>query len=168
MVRPRRQCRGADHGQALVDTDALLPGRRHRLDLSAEAAAALDGDGPLAPHRGPRMNRQSLTEIQMRLVIEGPVPGVAHSLQDKKNSPLDPKVSQAGEALSFDFPVRVGPGPKFYGEQVRSEGPERRFVYVAIGRQAGGHDPHWSRRMKVDIHNIPLAVLDGALAGKRP
>ena len=72
------------------------------------------------------MNRQSLTEIQMRLVIEGPVPGVAHSLQDKKNSPLDPKVSQAG-----------------------------------------GHDLRWSRRMKVDVHDIPQPLLDGAVAGKR-
>jgi len=106
------------------------------------------------------------TEIRMRLVVESPVPGVAHSLQDKKSAPVDAKTSVAGEPLAFDFPIRIAPGPKFYGEQVRSEGPERRFVYIAIGRQAGGHDFSWSRRMKIDIRNIPQALLDGAIAGK--
>ncbi len=112
------------------------------------------------------MTRAGQTDIRMRLVVEGPVPGVMHSLQDKKSKPVDPKVSQAGESLSFDFPVRIGPGPKFYGEQVRSEGPERRFIYVATGRQAGAHDLCWSRRMKIDIHDIAQVLLDGAAAGK--
>jgi hypothetical protein len=113
------------------------------------------------------MSKAGQTEIRMRLVVDGPVPGVTHSLQDKQSGPVDPKVSQSGESLSFDVPVRIAPGPKFYGEQVRSEGPERRFVYVAVGRQAGGHDLEWSRRMKIDVHNIPAPLLDGALAGKR-
>lgn len=111
------------------------------------------------------MNKAAQIEIRMRLVVEAPVPDVMHSLQDKKGQPLDPKVSRVGEPLAFDFPIRIGPGPKFYGEQVRSEGPERRFVYIAIGRQAGGHDG-CSRRMKIDIHDIPQTLLDGAAAGK--
>ena len=113
------------------------------------------------------MSAAGQTEIRIRLVVDGPVPGVTHSLQDKKGRPVDPKQSASGEALGFDFPVRVGPGPKYYGEQVRSEGPERRFVYIAIGRQAGGHDPQWSRRMKIDIHDIPQTLLEGAVSGKR-
>lgn len=112
------------------------------------------------------MARPPQPEIRMRLVIESPVPGVAHSLQDKKSSPVDAKSSAAGESLAFDFPVRIGPGPKFHGEQVRSEGPTRRFVYIAVGRQAGAHESCWSRRMKIDIHTIPRALLDGAIAGK--
>ena len=111
--------------------------------------------------------RSGQTEIRMRLVVEAPVPGVRHSLQDKKGQPVDPKTSVAGEPLTFDFTIRIAAGPKFYGEQVRSEGPERRFVYIAIGRQAGGHDPCWNRRMKIDIHDIPQELLDGAAAGKR-
>jgi hypothetical protein len=55
---------------------------------------------------------------------------------------VDPKVSRTGESLSFDFPI-------------------------PIGRQAGGHDPAWSRRMKIDIHTIPGSLLDGAMAGMR-
>jgi hypothetical protein len=107
------------------------------------------------------------TEIRMRLLIEAPVAGVVHSLQDKKGRPVDPKASAGGEPLSFDFPIRIGPGPKFYGEQVRSEGPERRFIYIAVGRQAGAAGSPWSRRMKIDVHDIAAPLLEGAVAGKR-
>ncbi|HTU13170.1 MAG TPA: DUF5990 family protein [Allosphingosinicella sp.] len=113
------------------------------------------------------MARPPQTEIRMRLIVETPVPGVLHSLQDKKNRPVAPKVSNDGAALAFDFPVRIGPGPKFYGEQVRSEGPERRFVYIAVGTAAGAHFSAWSRRMKIDIHDIAQGLLDGAMAGRR-
>lgn len=106
-------------------------------------------------------------EIRMRLVVEAPVAGVVHSLQDKKGDPVDPKASAAGEPLAFDFPIRIGPGPKFYGEQVRSEGPLRRFVYIAVGQQAGETASPWSRRMKIDIHDIAEPLLRGAAAGKR-
>jgi hypothetical protein len=112
------------------------------------------------------MARPPQIEIRMRLVVAAPVPGVAHSLQDQKSRPVDPKTSISGEPLTFDFPIRLAPGPKFFGEQVRREGAERRFVYIAIGQQAGGHSP-WSRRMKIDIHDIPSALLDKALAGSR-
>ena len=113
------------------------------------------------------MARPAQTEISMRLVIEAPVANVVHSLQDKKNRPVHPKLSADGEPLAFDFPLRIGPGPKYYGEQVRSEGPVRRFVYIAIGQAAGAHFSPWSRRMKIDIHDIPGTLLDGALAGRR-
>ena len=111
------------------------------------------------------MARPPQTEIRMRLVLERPVPGVLHSLQDKKSQPVDPKVSASGEPLAFDFAVRIAPGPKFVGEQVRAEGPERRFVYVAVGGQAGDRASPWSRRMKIDIHDIPETLLDRAIAG---
>lgn len=71
-----------------------------------------------------------------------------------------------GAPIVFDFPIRVADGPKFYGEQVRSEGPERRFVYIASGQQAGQRDSIWSRRMKIDIHTIPAALIARAKTGK--
>ena len=113
------------------------------------------------------MTRAGQTEIRMRLVVERPVAGVRYSLQDKNNHPLDAKASAAGEPLVLDFPIRIAPGPKFYGEQVRGEGPDRRFVYIAVGQQAGDRGSSWSRRMKIDIHDIPQAQLDGATAGRR-
>ncbi|WP_342248881.1 DUF5990 family protein [Sphingomonas sp. OTU376] len=103
--------------------------------------------------------------IRFRIVIEQPVAGVRHSLQAKDDMPLDPKTSLAGEALHFDFPVRFEPGPKFFGDQVRREGPERRFVYIRIGQAAGDHGSPWSRRMKIDIHDIERALLEQAARG---
>jgi len=98
----------------------------------------------------------------MRIVIEQPVVGVPHSLQAKDGGPLDAKASVAGEPLVFDFMIRVGPGPKFYGDQVRPEGPQRRFVYIRIGTLAGDPASPWNRRMKIDIHDIGQALIDAA------
>lgn len=103
--------------------------------------------------------------IDLRIVIERPVVGVAHSLQAKDESPLDPKSSREGEALQFDFPVRLAAGPKLSGDQVRREGPLRKFVYIRIGQLAGDLSSPWSRRMKIDIHDIAGDLLESAAAG---
>jgi hypothetical protein len=108
------------------------------------------------------MTRADQTIINFRIIIDQPVVGVFHSLQAKDDLPLDPKCSQDGEPLIFDFPVRVGPGPKFFGDQVRREGPERRFVYIRVGQLAGDPSSPWSRRIKVDIHEIDQKLLDRA------
>jgi hypothetical protein len=111
------------------------------------------------------VKRADQREIAMRIVIERPVPGVLHSLQAKDGHPLDPKRSNEGEPLAFDFPIRVAPGPKFFGDQVRREGPVRRFVYIRLGQSAGDHASPWSRRMKIDIHDIAAELLERAAAG---
>jgi hypothetical protein len=100
------------------------------------------------------MARADQTEINLRIVIERPVIGVLHSLQAKDGLPLDPKCSREGEPLIFEFPVRVGPGRKFSGDQVKREGAARRFVYIRVGQLAGDDSSPWSRRMKIDIHDI--------------
>jgi len=110
------------------------------------------------------MARADQMQIPFRIIIEQPVVGVLHSLQSKDDLPLDAKRSSAGEPLAFDFPVRVGPGPKFFGDQVRREGAERRFVYIRIGQMAGDPSSPWSRRMKIDIHDIGAALLEHAAA----
>ena len=102
--------------------------------------------------------------ITLRITIEDPVPGVTYSLQDGKSAPVGPRVA-TDAPLSFDVPVRLAPGPKFLGEFVRREGPARRFVYIAIGGQAGDHASPWSRRIKLDIHDLPGALLEKAVAG---
>lgn len=61
--------------------------------------------------------------------------------------------------------IRVAPGPKFLGEQVRREGSERRFVYVSIGRMAGDPGSPWTLGMKIDIHDIGQDLLDRASRG---
>lgn len=111
------------------------------------------------------MAKPPQTPIRMRITVENPVPGVFHSLQDKKSAPVDTKQSKDGTPLSFDFALRAADGPRFFGEQVRNEGPTRQFVYIAIGAQAGQHVCEWSRRMKIDIHDMPSAMVTAALAG---
>lgn len=103
--------------------------------------------------------------ITIRLTIGDPVPGVVYSLQDSKSAPVDPVVATEAP-LSFDVPVRLAPGPKFLGPFVRREGPVRRFIYIAIGGQAGDRSTHWSRRVKVDIQDLPAELLEKALDGR--
>ncbi|TCK30737.1 hypothetical protein EV667_0837 [Ancylobacter aquaticus] len=100
--------------------------------------------------------------INFRIVIDQPVVGVPYSLQARDESPLDAKSSRAGEPLLFDFQVRTGPGPTLLGDQVRREGPVRRFVYIRIGQLAGDPASPWARRMKIDIHDIGTDLLDDA------
>ncbi len=87
------------------------------------------------------------TEIRMRLVVANPVPGVAHSLQDKKSKPVDPRTSAAGESLAFDFPIRIAPGPKFYEVAARRQWPvvtivlfALNFIFFGLELYAGGAD----------------------------
>jgi hypothetical protein len=103
--------------------------------------------------------------ITLRLTIQDPLPGVAYSLQTQKSEPVGAVLAQ-GEPVSFEVPVRVAPGRKFLGDYVRREGPERRFVYIAIGAQAGQCPSDWSRRAKIDIHTLPPDLLEKALAGR--
>ena len=111
------------------------------------------------------MARADQTPIALRIIIDRPVPGVLHSLQSKDNLPLDPQRSMNGDPLAFDLTIRVAPGPKFFGDQVRREGPVRRFVYVRVGQYAGDCTSPWSRRMKIDIHDLDPDLLDRAMSG---
>lgn len=108
------------------------------------------------------MTKQAIT---LRLTIEDPFPGVAYSLQNKKSEPVGQLIA-GHEPLSFDVPVRVAPGPVLQGDFVRREGTGRRFIYIAIGEQAGQQPSPWSRRAKIDIHLLPVALVERALAGK--
>ena len=104
------------------------------------------------------------TTVILRLTVADPVPGVRYSLQ-KDDAPFEP-VTAAGAALSFDVPVRLSDDNRFLGPFVRREGPARRFVYLRIGQLAGDHRSCWSRRAKIDIHDIPPDLLTQARAGR--
>ena len=100
--------------------------------------------------------------ITLRLTVVDPVPGVFYSLQ-RDDLPLDPRMA-LDETLSFDGPVRVANDGRLQGPFVRREGPERRFVYLRIGQSAGDCTSAWSRRAKIDVHDIPMAMRrDGAV-----
>ncbi|KQY96611.1 DUF5990 family protein [Brevundimonas sp. Root1423] len=95
--------------------------------------------------------------VTLRLTIDDPVPGVRYSLQ-KEDLPFEPVT--AGDApISFDVPITLHPDGRMTGPFVRREGPQRRFVYIRIGTSAGDHAGIWSRRAKIDIHDIPPVLL---------
>ncbi|MDP2117197.1 MAG: DUF5990 family protein [Brevundimonas sp.] len=94
--------------------------------------------------------------VTLRLIIDDPVPGVRYSLQ-KDDLPFEP--SNAGDGpIAFELPVTLRPDGRMTGPFVRREGPQRRFVYIRIGTSAGDHASPWSRRAKIDIHDIPPAL----------
>ena len=103
------------------------------------------------------------TSITLRLTIADPVPGVRYSLQ-LDDAPHEP-VTGTDAPLSFDVPIRLADDNRMLGPFVRREGKERRFVYIRIGTSAGDHASEWSRRAKIDIHDIPSALLDRARTG---
>ena len=104
------------------------------------------------------------TAITLRLTVADPGPGVRYSLQ-KDDAPFEPVT--AGDApVSFDVPIRLSGDDRVLGPFVRREGPVRRFVYIRIGTSAGDHASCWSRRAKIDIHDIPTDLLAQARAGR--
>jgi hypothetical protein len=102
--------------------------------------------------------------ITLRLTTADPVAGVAYSLQDKANAPADPRTADDGP-IRFDVPVTLSDDGRLTGPFVRREGPSRRFVYIAIGTSAGQHS-EWSRRAKIDVHDIPADLLALARDGR--
>ncbi|HRJ64360.1 DUF5990 family protein [Brevundimonas sp. UBA2416] len=100
--------------------------------------------------------------MTLRLIIDDPVPGVRYSLQ-KDDLPFEPRTAGDGP-IAFELPVTLHPDGRMTGPFVRREGTVRRFVYIRIGTSAGDHASPWSRRAKIDIHDIPRALLaPGAL-----
>ncbi|RZJ45018.1 MAG: hypothetical protein EON87_08530 [Brevundimonas sp.] len=103
------------------------------------------------------------TPITLRLTIADPVPGVRYSLQ-LDDAPHEP-VTASEAPLSFEVPIRLAEDNRALGPFVRREGKDRRFVYIRIGQSAGDHATAVNRRAKIDIHDIPPALLDKARAG---
>lgn len=104
------------------------------------------------------------TPITLRLTLTDPVPGVRYSLQD--GEAIHAPVTAANAPLSFDVPVRLSDDGRFLGPFVRREGAVRRFVYIRIGQSAGDCFSPWTRRAKIDIHDIPTELLTLARAGR--
>ncbi len=104
-----------------------------------------------------------MTEIWLRLTIDDPVPGVRYSLQ-KDDMPFEPVTAGEGP-ISFDVPITLHDDGRMTGPFVRREGKARRFVYIRIGISAGDHATTLNRRAKIDVHDIPSALLDQARAG---
>ncbi len=95
--------------------------------------------------------------VTLRLIIDDPVPGVRYSLQ-KDDLPFEPRTAGDGP-IAFELPITLHSDGRMTGPFVRREGPQRRFVYIRIGTSAGDCFSPWSRRAKIDIHDIPKTLL---------
>lgn len=94
--------------------------------------------------------------LTLRLTIADPVPGVRYSLQ-QDDAPLDP-VTATDAPLSLEVPIKLAADGRLLGPFIRREGPERRLVYIRIGQSAGDCASPWTRRAKIDVHDIPMAM----------
>ncbi|KAJ8137398.1 hypothetical protein OY671_009389 [Metschnikowia pulcherrima] len=97
--------------------------------------------------------------------IADPVAGVAYSSQDKANMPVEPRIAGDGP-IDFDVPVTSSDDGRPTGPLVRRAGPMRRVVYIATGTSAGQHASVWSRRAKIDVHDIPADSSAQARSGR--
>ena len=108
------------------------------------------------------MAKQTIT---LRLTINDPMQGVCYSLQGKDGEPVD-AVTATEAPLSLDASVTLNDDNRLTGPFVRREGPDRRFVYIGIGKHAGDPESSWDRRAKIDVHDIPADLLDAARQGR--
>src|SRR6187401_158787 len=94
-------------------------------------------------------------EIPFRIIVDGPLPGVATRVQKGKDQLLEPS-SNSGSALFFEFEISVdvnGDALNFLGKF--AQGPkDSRFIYVNSGTYAGQHQTGWARRAKLSLMSI--------------
>lgn len=98
------------------------------------------------------------TQLPLRITVVRPPSGVTMRLQ-RGRAQLLPPTRISGDEISFDFEVRVEPGPNFLGEY--TQGPKNaRFIYVNSGIRAGEADTCWDRRAKVLLMTITMEQIE--------
>lgn len=105
-------------------------------------------------------------EINLRIVLEEPPPGVDFGLQKGRGSDYETVQKQRSKSgdLHFDFTVRAKAGsgkaaPTLLGPFVQGP-PHERFVYLDIGTYAGQADSIWSRRLKIPLRGITWDLIE--------
>ena len=98
-------------------------------------------------------------ELNFRIVLESPPPGVDYGLQKGGGNDFEVTQKQRSKTgdLQFEFSARVKEGkdgsPVFLGPYVQGP-PQERFVYLDIGTYAGQNGTPWSRRLKIPLRGI--------------
>ena len=117
--------------------------------------------------------REGRFDLPLRIVVEGPVPGVTTVLQRGASGKAELVAPALGEAgvLVFDFMVVVDGAlpdgrPRLLGPCVQGP-PTGRFVYLCIGQAAGQGGSPWSRRAKVPLGGIDWALIEALPPGER-
>jgi hypothetical protein len=105
-------------------------------------------------------------ELPLRIVVVGPLRGVAYAVQRGRAELLPPSRATADE-VAFDLTVRVSRqadgSPNFLGAYAQGT-PADRFVYVSSGKHAGDAESCWDRRAKVRFAGITWELIERVLA----
>lgn len=108
--------------------------------------------------------------LPIRIVVVEPPPGVWFSLQPEPGEFEQRRVSGKGD-LAFELELRVGEPPpnatlepRLLGPHVKGP-PDKRFVYIGVGKHAGDASSCWDRRIKVPLSDITRALVDRARRG---
>jgi hypothetical protein len=79
--------------------------------------------------------------------------------------------SRSAEAVVFDFEVTVNGAlpdgrPRLLGAFVQGP-PDRRFVYLIVGKYAGQIDSEWAGRVKAPLGDLSWAKIEALAPGGR-
>jgi len=104
-------------------------------------------------------------ELKLRIVLERPPKGVDFGLQKGRGSAYETVQKQRSKEsdLVFTFIVDAEAEsnavvPTLRGPFVQGP-PDQRFVYLDIGTYAGQQDSCWSRRLKIPLRGITMAMV---------
>lgn len=105
------------------------------------------------------------SSLKLRIVLEKPPKGVDFGLQTGRGSAYETIQTQRskGQDLVFAFTLGLTAGskastPVLNGPYVQGP-PAQRFVYLDIGTYAGQKDSCWSRRLKIPLSGITMAMI---------
>lgn len=117
--------------------------------------------------------------LRLRIIVEGPLPGVALAMQRGRGE-LVPPTSATDRAVTFELEAEVKPRPdggfSLRGPEMQGP-PASRFIYVNVGTSAGQLGSPWTRRAKISLLSItadtlvqvarlPGGVLEARFAGR--
>jgi hypothetical protein len=112
-------------------------------------------------------------ELPLRIVVEDPVPGLAIALQrgEAAKAELAPPASRSAAAVVFDLEVTVDGRrpdgrPRLLGRCVQGP-PDKRFVYLCVGKYAGQAESEWAGRVKVPLGDLGWAQIEALAPGGR-
>ena len=101
------------------------------------------------------------SQLNFRIVVADPLPGVIYCLQRGRSDLLAPAQSTTSR-LVFEFPLVLADidadPPRLTGEYAQGPAKER-FVYVNSGSLARQMDTAWTRRAKVPLYRITRSML---------
>lgn len=110
-----------------------------------------------------------MNELQVRLVLVEPPPGVDYAIQRGAGSDYDCLFVQQPKRgdVAFDFSLTVADNrkdglPNFLGPFTQGP-PAARFIYIGVGTYAGQKNTPWSRRMKIPLQGITWPLIRMAM-----